>query len=85
MGAARLLNPHGPIESFPPRVLGDGLADALLFKRLATLRTDAELFDDVEALRWRGPTAAFASRTEAAGAPKLLERCLRAQEKQAPD
>ena len=31
-----------------------------LFRTLATLRTDIELFDDVEALRWNGPTAAFA-------------------------
>ena len=32
---------------------------AILFRKLATLRTDIKLFDDVEALRWRGPTAAF--------------------------
>jgi hypothetical protein len=37
---------------------------ALLFKRLATLRTDAALFADVEALRWRAGTlvGTFASR-----------------------
>jgi 5'-3' exonuclease len=34
---------------------------ALLFRRLATLRTDIKLFDDVDELRWRGPTAAFDS------------------------
>jgi 5'-3' exonuclease len=34
---------------------------ALLFRTLATLRTDIPLFDDVEQLRWRGPTAAFAA------------------------
>lgn len=51
--AARLISRHGPIESFPPEVLGDQLDAALLFKRLATLRTDATLFDDVEELRWR--------------------------------
>jgi 5'-3' exonuclease len=32
---------------------------ALLFRTLATLRTDIELFDDVEELRWSGPTPAF--------------------------
>ncbi len=32
---------------------------AMLFKRLATLRTDIALFDDVEQLRWTGPTPAF--------------------------
>ena len=32
---------------------------ALLFRDLATLRTDLELFDDVEQLRWQGPTQGF--------------------------
>ncbi len=32
---------------------------ALLFRTLATLRTDIMLFNDVEELRWAGPTAAF--------------------------
>ncbi len=32
---------------------------ALLFRNLATLRTDIPLFDDVEELRWKGPTAGF--------------------------
>ena len=32
---------------------------ALLFRTLATLRTDVRLFDDVEQLRWKGPTAGF--------------------------
>jgi 5'-3' exonuclease len=34
---------------------------ALLFRTLATLRTDIPLFDDVEQLRWDGPTPAFAA------------------------
>ena len=33
---------------------------ALLFRTLATLRTDIALFDDVDLLRWNGPTPAFA-------------------------
>lgn len=78
VGAARLLNRHGPIESFPPDLLGARLADALLFKRLATLRTDARLFRRVDALHWRGPTESFAAWTTRAGAPRLLERCLAA-------
>ena len=78
VGAARLLNRHGPIESFPDAVLGERRTQALLFKRLATLRSDAKLFGDVEQLRWRGPTPAFAAWTERAGAPRLLERCLAA-------
>jgi 5'-3' exonuclease len=51
IGAARLLNQYGPIERFPKEVLGRQRQQALLFKRLATLRTDAPLFDDVEELR----------------------------------
>ena len=78
VGAARLINRHGAIEAFPPAVLGDRLPLALLFKQLATLRTDAPLFERAEALRWRGPTAAFAAWTERANAPRLLERCLKA-------
>jgi len=81
VGAARLLDRHGPIESFPPAVLGDRRDEALLFKRLATLRTDVELFRSAEKLRWRGPTAAFAAWAEQAGAPRLLERSLQAQAK----
>jgi 5'-3' exonuclease len=33
---------------------------ALLFRTLATLRTDINLFDDVDELRWNGPTPIFA-------------------------
>jgi 5'-3' exonuclease len=46
---------------------------ALLFRRLATLRTDIPLFDHVEQLRWKGPTAAFdemAARLDAAKTEK---------------
>jgi len=32
---------------------------AFLFRTLATLRSDLELFDEVDALRWTGPTPAF--------------------------
>jgi 5'-3' exonuclease len=31
----------------------------LLFRTLAQLRTDIPLFDDVDELRWKGPTDAF--------------------------
>src|SRR3954454_15366392 len=55
VGAAQLLNRHGPIEDFPPRVLGEKRDLALLFKDLATLRTDAGVFSRVDELQWRGP------------------------------
>jgi len=77
ISAARLLNRHGAIESFPPDVLGDSRELALLFKDLATLRTDAALFGDVDELRWRGPTDAFAAWVERLGDSRLLGRCLR--------
>jgi 5'-3' exonuclease len=56
--AARLIQRHGPIEDFPPDVLGENLGPALLFKQLATLRTDAPLFADVDELRWVGGSGA---------------------------
>ena len=34
---------------------------AMLFRTLATLRTDIALFEDVDELRWTGPTPAFAA------------------------
>jgi 5'-3' exonuclease len=72
--AAQLVNRYGPIEDFPPDVLGANLEVALLFKTLATLRTDAPLFGDVDELRWRGPTPAFAAWAERLGDAKLLTR-----------
>jgi len=76
--AARLLNQHGRIEDFPPTVLGDSRDLALLFKDLATLRTDAPLFRDADELRWRGPTSAFAAYADRLGDARLLERGLKA-------
>lgn len=75
--AARFLNRYGAIEHFPSEVLGDRRDLALLFKDLATLRTDAPLFRDVDELRWQGPTPAFAAWTERLGDARLLERCQR--------
>jgi 5'-3' exonuclease len=76
--AARLLNRHGPIEDFPPNILGTEQERALLFKRLATLRVDAPLFRDVDELRWRGPTEEFPAWVERLGDPRLLERSRKA-------
>ncbi len=73
--SAAVLGKFGHLESIPAdwrdwhvNVTSAGaLADtltreherALLFRTLATLRTDVPLFDDVEQLRWSGPTAGF--------------------------
>jgi 5'-3' exonuclease len=73
-GAARLLNEYGPIENFPEKVLGKKREQALLFKRLATLRTDALLFKKVNQLQWKGPTPDFAKFTAKIGEPRLLDR-----------
>ncbi len=73
--AAQLINRYGRIEDFPPDVLNEANRErALLFKKLATLRTDAPLFDDIEELRWRGATPTFASVTEEIGDARLLAR-----------
>lgn len=77
-GAARLLNEYGPIETFPPKVLAGQRAQAMLFKRLATLRTDAMLFSDVDELRWRGPEPAFTALVTKMGEPRLLARAVAA-------
>jgi 5'-3' exonuclease len=74
IGAARLLNEYGAIEKFPLTVLNEQHQQALLFKRLATLRTDAKLFKKVDELQWRGPTSAFPKFTTRIGEPRLLER-----------
>jgi 5'-3' exonuclease len=72
--AAQLVNRYGRIEEFPPDVLGANLEVALLFKMLATLRTDALLFTDVDQLRWSGATADFPGWAERMGDARLLAR-----------
>ena len=74
IGAARLLNEYGPIEAFPKKLLVGRREQALLFKRLATLRTDALLFNNVDQLLWRGPTSSFESLATRIGEPRLLAR-----------
>ena len=77
--AARLITQHGAIEDFPPGTLSEeNLEHALLFKTLATLRTDAPLFEDVEELRWRGPAPEFEKVAEVLGQPRLAARAKKA-------
>ena len=75
--SAAVLAKFGHLESVPAdfrewrvnaasaKTLADTLLrerdQAMLFRQLATLRTDISLFDDVEQLRWKGPTPAFDS------------------------
>jgi len=88
--SAAILSRFGHIESIPADgaewrvnvmgcgrlagVLNDQRDRAMLFRTLATLRSDADLFDDVDELRWRGAGSGFARVAEAIGAPELIER-----------
>ncbi len=78
-GAARLLNTHGPIEEFPATILNDDNRKlALLFKKLATLRTDAKLFAKIDELHWQGPRASFAAFEGKFGDARVIERARKA-------
>jgi 5'-3' exonuclease len=73
--AAGVLARFGRLEAIPPdwhdwhanvaspaalaRVLAEERKLALLFRTLATLRVDFTLFDDVDQLKWNGPTPGF--------------------------
>jgi 5'-3' exonuclease len=78
--AARLLNQYGPIEQFPVSVLGTSKDLALLFKNLATLRSNEPLFQEIDSLRWAGATSDFVSVADYPGGARTLERCRRAQQ-----
>jgi len=79
VSAGRLLERHGPLEDFPPELLGKRKEMALLFKTLATLRTDAPVFGDVDELRWRGPTNTFAAYAERITDQRIFNRSLKAK------
>ena len=87
--SAAVLAKYGHLEAIPrdwrawhvdvlnPKALACTLfsqyEQAQLFRSLATLRSDIALFDDVEELRWTGPTPAFpavAARLDAARTEK---------------
>ena len=73
--AATLINRYGHIEQFPPGILKeDNLKRALLFKQLATLRTDAPLFKNIDELRWRGPASSFLAVAKKIGDARLATR-----------
>lgn len=73
-GASSLIARYGKIEDFPPEELGEHRGLALLFKELATLRTDAKLFDGVDELQWHGPTADFESLCARLGITEVLTK-----------
>jgi 5'-3' exonuclease len=72
--AARLLNKYGALEDFPPDVLGERQSEAELFKQLATLRTDAPLFANVDELAWTGPRPGFHKQMQEMDGLRLVDR-----------
>ena len=73
-GAQALISRYGKIEDFPPEALGEQREIALVFKKLATLRTDAPLFASVDELRWHGPTTEFSTVCERLGISDVYTR-----------
>jgi 5'-3' exonuclease len=79
--AAQLLNQYGAIDNFPAKVLGAKQELALLFKQLATLKTDAKLFRRADELKWRGPSPTFETLVRKFDESKLFQRAVAAAEK----
>lgn len=91
--AATVLARYGHIEDIPlsagqwditvrsgaklAQTLADNMADALLFKTLATLALDAPTIDSVDELRWVGPTGELPSFAESIDAPDLVAKAER--------
>jgi 5'-3' exonuclease len=71
--AAQLINRYGVLEDFPSELFRGKRELALLFKDLATLRTDEPLFDDVEQLRWQGATESFSDLATKMGDEGLIK------------
>jgi 5'-3' exonuclease len=61
-------------------VLAERMDEALLFRDLATLRTDADV-GTVDAMRWRGPTPELADICDRLGADALLRRYAKVAER----
>jgi len=57
--------------------LRENWPDALLFRDIATLRTDAEVFSDVEELKWSGPTDVLPALCERLGVPEVVDEVAR--------
>src|SRR5262249_37333069 len=88
--AAAVLSQYGSIEAIPKQpsawtvkvrgadrlatTLAEQYQDALLFKRLATLRIDAPVTEDLEGLRFRGATEELKAFCERLGFSDLVAR-----------
>lgn len=96
-GAALVLSQYRHLEGIPKdwrewdpsirkaRVLAESLFsawdDALLFRKLATLRVDVPVFDSVDDLRWRGPKSNFGDWGSQMRAEGLVRRAVAAKGK----
>jgi len=78
VGAARLLQRYGTLDAIPDESLRGARKLALLFRDLATLRTDSPVFQKVDELRWRGPTPGFAALAARMDAVRIAERAEKA-------
>ncbi|HEY3137147.1 MAG TPA: 5'-3' exonuclease H3TH domain-containing protein [Blastocatellia bacterium] len=65
--------------------LFDSWNNALLFRILATLRSDVPVFDNVEELRWKGPRAGFDQLCDRMKSPDLVQRALSASSQDRQD
>lgn len=87
---ATVLTQYGHVEDIPDDVdewkvkprgavrlaeaLAEGREDAMLFKKLATLRTDAPVGKSIDDWIWTGPSEHFAPMCETLGAMNLVRR-----------
>jgi 5'-3' exonuclease len=88
--AATVLAHYGHIEDIPlaagqwevtvrsaaklADTLANNMADALLFRALAILATDAPTVENIDEMRWTGPSPDLAKWAELLEAPDLIER-----------
>jgi 5'-3' exonuclease len=63
------------------RALFESWEEALLFRKLATLRLDAPVFEFIDDIRWTGPRDGFAAYCRAMRAPDLFSRAESARSK----
>ncbi len=91
--AATVLSRYGHIEQIPlsagqwditvrsgaklAQTLADNMADALLFKTLATLDLEAPTVESVDELRWTGPAPELVAFAESIDAPDLVTKANR--------
>jgi len=91
--AATVLDRYGRLEDIPldsgtwdikvrsgaklAATLAENFDLAMLFRRIATIETDAPVSPSVDDLEWRGPRDDFAEHAKLIDAPRLAERALR--------